>query len=224
MIQPPESGPRRGLDAALAERKQARREQMRRLAHQAERLVQARDTLTERLVAFQRNVDELVRTTPTSPRLPARSSAMVNGALALAPRAVELEPAGDAVVALRPGTDEDGAAVPWQTDQRLTLGPVEVLPVRQTVICGAHSHRLTPTEWQLLAYMMAHPRKVLTRAELAAGAWGPGFSSRASEVEVYISRLRKQLEWDGARVIETVRGSGYWLTESPQPRLPDTLR
>ena len=46
--------------------------------------------------------------------------------------------------------------------------------------------------------------KQLTRAELATGAWGAGFASRASEVEVYISRLRKKLEWDGGRLIETV--------------------
>jgi DNA-binding response OmpR family regulator len=112
--------------------------------------------------------------------------------------------------------DVGGSPAPWQSDQRLSLGPLEVLPVRQTVVNGSRSFRLTPTEWQLLAHLMAHPGEVLSRAELATGAWGPGFASRASEVEVYISRLRKKLEWEGTRLIETVRGSGYRLTEVPQ--------
>jgi DNA-binding response OmpR family regulator len=110
----------------------------------------------------------------------------------------------------------------WRNDQRLTLGALEVLPMRQTVVNGTRMHRLTPTEWQLLAYLMARPGEVLTRSELAVGAWGAGFASRDSEVEVYVSRLRKKLETaHGGRLIETVRGSGYRLTEAPEVYAPE---
>jgi DNA-binding response OmpR family regulator len=186
-----------------------RSEQMQRLVEQTERLSRTRAALEERLIACQRTVERLVRTRRGATRVLAPTSWAIPGAVvsqATAPdRELEPEP-----------VDGNGAAATWQSDQRLSLGPLEVLPVRQTVVNGARSFRLTPTEWQLLAHLMANPGQVLTRAELATGAWGPGFASRASEVEVYISRLRKKLEWEGGRLIETVRGSGYRLTEVPQ--------
>jgi DNA-binding winged helix-turn-helix (wHTH) protein len=192
-----------------------RSEQLRRLVEQTERLTRTRTTLEERLVDVQRNVERLVRAAPGAKRAVAPTSWAIPGAVVVDPAA---SPDGELE---RAAADGNGAAAAWQSDQRLSLGPLEVLPMRQTVVNGAHSFRLTPTEWQLLAYLMAHPGEVLTRAELATGAWGAGFASRASEVEVYISRLRKKLEWDGGRLIETVRGSGYRLTEAPQVTVPD---
>jgi DNA-binding response OmpR family regulator len=192
-----------------------RSEQLQRLAEQTERLMRTRTMLEERLVACRRTVERLARTAPGAKRALAPTSWSIPGAVvhsrAVAPGS-DLEPEP---------VDGNGAATTWHSDQRFSLGPLEVLPVRQTVVNGTRSFRLTPTEWQLLAHLMAHPGEVLTRAELATGAWGAGFASRASEVEVYISRLRKKLEWEGGRLIETVRGSGYRLTETPQLAVPE---
>lgn len=194
------------LGASKAERH--RSEHLARLVAQTERLTQTSLVLEERLVACQRTVDSLTRRAVVQ-RSRAPMQVANNGALAMSPA----WDAGDETA-----VDVDGVVrlTSWQSDQRLLLGALEIFPVRQTVVNGGHTHRLTPTEWQLLAHLMAHPGEVLSRAQLATGAWGPGFASRASEVEVYISRLRKKLEWDGGRLIETVRGSGYRLTEAPQ--------
>jgi DNA-binding response OmpR family regulator len=90
------------------------------------------------------------------------------------------------------------------------LGGVEIHLARQTIRHSSGSHRVTPTEWQLLTFLLAHPALVHSRLELAAGAWGPGFAERNSEVEVYVSRLRRKLGPASAR-LETVRGRGYRL-------------
>jgi len=90
------------------------------------------------------------------------------------------------------------------------LGGVEIHLARQTIRHSSGIHRVTPTEWQLLTFLLAHPSAVHSRLELAAGAWGPGYAERSSEVEVYVSRLRRKLGPASAR-LETVRGRGYRL-------------
>jgi DNA-binding response OmpR family regulator len=101
---------------------------------------------------------------------------------------------------------------------RRLVGPValhgfQVDPGRHTVRLGDRHALLTPNEWQLFALMLAEPGRTFTREELATGAWGRGYCGRDSEVEVYISRLRRKLETDprSPLMIETVRGSGYRL-------------
>jgi DNA-binding response OmpR family regulator len=95
------------------------------------------------------------------------------------------------------------------------LGAAEVLVARQAIRHSGSTQRLTPTEWQLLAFLLAHPSVPHTRVDLAAGAWGPGFAERNSEVEVYVSRLRRKLGPAGA-LLETVRGRGYRLLLEPR--------
>jgi DNA-binding response OmpR family regulator len=97
------------------------------------------------------------------------------------------------------------------------LGTVEVVLQRQAIRDGRSTRRLTPTEWQLLLFLLASPGTVHSRADLAAGAWGAGYHGRNSEVEVYVSRLRRKLGSAG-RLLETVRGEGYRLVANdPAP-------
>jgi DNA-binding response OmpR family regulator len=93
------------------------------------------------------------------------------------------------------------------------IGEAEVVTARQVVRNGHGAARLTPTEWQLLVFLLSNPDVVHTRAHLAAGAWGAGYEGRDSEVEVYVSRLRRKLGSAG-RLLETVRGQGYRLVLS----------
>ena len=102
------------------------------------------------------------------------------------------------------------------------LGGAEIHLARQTISHPSGDHRVTPTEWQLLTFLMAHPSVVHSRLELAAGAWGPGFAERNSEVEVYVSRLRRKLGPASTR-LETVRGRGYRLRLDPWDDLPVSL-
>jgi DNA-binding response OmpR family regulator len=94
------------------------------------------------------------------------------------------------------------------------LGDVEILVTKQAIRHNGGTHRLTPTEWQLFMFLLANPGVVHSRLDLASGAWGSGFAERNSEVEVYVSRLRRKLGPAGG-LLETVRGRGYQLVLPP---------
>jgi DNA-binding response OmpR family regulator len=94
----------------------------------------------------------------------------------------------------------------------LALGDgLRLYPDRRTVERDGRRQVLSQTEWQLFSFLLDNPGKVISRRELAAGAWGPGFASRGSQAELYVSRVRRRVERDPRhpRIIETVRGRGY---------------
>ena len=94
---------------------------------------------------------------------------------------------------------------------RMQIGELEFRRDRLELRSHSASVRLTPNESLLLSVLVDHPGIVLTREQLAAAAWGKGFEGRRSEVELYVSRLRRKLQQlrRGSRLIETVRGRGY---------------
>jgi two-component system, OmpR family, response regulator NblR len=73
---------------------------------------------------------------------------------------------------------------------------------------------LTMKEFELLKYLMAHPREVLTREQILENVWGYDFMGESNVIEVYIRYLRLKIEDEGEkRLIQTVRGVGYVLRE-----------
>ncbi|MFI7504465.1 response regulator transcription factor [Streptomyces sp. NPDC049687] len=68
---------------------------------------------------------------------------------------------------------------------------------------------LTAKEFDLLSLVMAHPRQVLSKAQILDRVWSGGFDGGGNLVEVYISSLRRKLDRGRAPVIQTVRGLGY---------------
>lgn len=74
---------------------------------------------------------------------------------------------------------------------------------------------LTMKEFELLKYLMEHPREVLTREQILENVWGYDFMGESNVIEVYIRYLRLKLEDEGQkRLIQTVRGVGYVLRET----------
>jgi two-component system, OmpR family, phosphate regulon response regulator PhoB len=76
----------------------------------------------------------------------------------------------------------------------------------------AHGTRveLSPSEFRLLHFLMTHPERVYSRAQLLDHVWGDHVFIEERTVDVHIRRLRKALEPSGHdRLIDTVRGSGY---------------
>ena len=72
------------------------------------------------------------------------------------------------------------------------------------------------TEFRLLHFLMTHPERVHSRAQLLDRVWGDHVFIEERTVDVHIRRLRKALEPSGHdRLIDTVRGSGYGLRKSP---------
>jgi two-component system response regulator MprA len=91
----------------------------------------------------------------------------------------------------------------------LSLDP----PTRETRR-GARRFDLTPREFDLLAYLLRHPRQVLPRERILRAVWGDDFYGDDSVIEVYVGYLRAKTEAGGEpRLIQTVRGVGYVLRE-----------
>jgi DNA-binding response OmpR family regulator len=96
--------------------------------------------------------------------------------------------------------------------QVVNIGGLQLDPMRHTVVLpGDKKADLTPTESQLLHCLMRNPGKVLTREVLMAHAWDDAQGREASQVDVYIHRLRSKIESDPSRprFIHTVWGLGY---------------
>jgi DNA-binding response OmpR family regulator len=72
--------------------------------------------------------------------------------------------------------------------------------------------RLSNTEFELLAYLMQHPGRVLTREQIHRAVWNYTHDPATNIVDVYIGYLRRKLRTDGRDVpISTVRARGYRL-------------
>ena len=73
---------------------------------------------------------------------------------------------------------------------------------------------LTMKEFELLKYLMSHPKKVLKRDKILENVWGYDFQGESNVIEVYIRYLRLKMESENQkRLIHTVRGVGYVLRE-----------
>src|SRR3990172_842517 len=95
--------------------------------------------------------------------------------------------------------------------------PVEISglcldPVAHRVTGAGQPLALGPTEFRMLHYLMTHPNRVYSRAQLLDEVWGDHVFIEERTVDVHIRRLRQALAPSGhAALIETVRGSGYAL-------------
>ncbi len=71
---------------------------------------------------------------------------------------------------------------------------------------------LSKKEFQLLFTFLAHKNRVLSRADLSEEVWGDPLDEKSNVIDVYIRSLRNKLGED-RKLIQTVRGHGYLLTE-----------
>ena len=91
----------------------------------------------------------------------------------------------------------------------LECGPVRVDTRSSRVTVDGRAIKLTSLEYRLLAYMMHHRDRVISRTELVEHLYDQDFDRDSNTIEVFVVRLRRKL---GKDVIETVRGLGYRLT------------
>ncbi|MEY9875547.1 two-component system KDP operon response regulator KdpE [Streptacidiphilus sp. MAP12-33] len=76
---------------------------------------------------------------------------------------------------------------------------------------GITAVRLTPTEWRILAVLLAHPGKLVTGHQILQQVWGPGHEQKTNYLRVYFAGLRRKLEREPARPrhLLTEPGMGY---------------
>jgi len=70
---------------------------------------------------------------------------------------------------------------------------------------------LTPIEYRLLSFLVAHPDCVLTHRQLLKSVWGPGHTDDTHYVRIYMGHLRRKIEADPTRPVHllTETGVGY---------------
>jgi len=99
------------------------------------------------------------------------------------------------------------------TPEVLRVGPLVMDHSRREVTCEGRPIELTPTEFALLATLMAQPGRVFSRADLLEAVQGVAFETYERTIDAHIKNLRKKLTVspNTADLIVTVRGVGYKL-------------
>ncbi len=88
----------------------------------------------------------------------------------------------------------------------LVCGPLRVDTRASRVVVDGTPIKLTSHEYRLLAYLMHHQGRVVSRTELVEHLYDQDFDRDSNTIEVFVGRLRKKL---GVDVIQTIRGLGY---------------
>jgi two-component system response regulator RegX3 len=106
-----------------------------------------------------------------------------------------------------------GKRQPVPSGERYEASGVVLDEVTHEVVRDGSPVDLTPREFELLACLMRHKGKVLSRDQLLRQAWGWEIVVETKTVDTHIKRLRDKLEAAGVdpAIVETVRGYGYRL-------------
>lgn len=98
-------------------------------------------------------------------------------------------------------------------EETLQVGPLVLDPASYTVHIDGQSANIKGSEFRLLKFLMEHPERVYSRAQLLDHVWGRNAFLEERTVDVHILRLRKLLKAGGAdKLVQTVRGAGYKLS------------
>ena len=76
---------------------------------------------------------------------------------------------------------------------------------------GDRAIELSPTEFNLLRYLLLNAKKVVSKAQILDHVWRYDFGGDAGVVETYVSYLRRKVDVEKPNLIHTVRGVGYSL-------------
>lgn len=138
---------------------------------------------------------------------------------------------GDRIECLESGAD-DYFLTPYRSDDFIKLVNAYLQPsaasgeqlrfadltldlAQRHVMRGNRLIELTMKEFELLKYLMEHPREVLTRKQILESVWGYDFIGESNVIEVYIRYLRLKIDGENdKRLIQTVRSVGYVLREN----------
>jgi two-component system, OmpR family, phosphate regulon response regulator PhoB len=108
---------------------------------------------------------------------------------------------------------------PQALDEAVTVSGLSLDPATRRVTAPVDGQvreaKLGPTEFRLLHFLMTHPERVHSRAQLLDRVWGDHVFIEERTVDVHVKRLREALApVNCSHLVETVRGAGYRLTES----------
>jgi two-component system KDP operon response regulator KdpE len=112
------------------------------------------------------------------------------------------------------------AAFRTDPEAPICIGNIEMDPARRLVRKAGEAVHLTPKEFDLLRYLMAHAGLPITHARLLHAVWGPEYGGELEYLRTFIRQLRKKLEDDAAEPAYLLTDShiGYRFAEAkPEP-------
>jgi len=104
---------------------------------------------------------------------------------------------------------------PEALDNAVTVGALTIDPATRRVTSQGREVKIGATEFRLLHFLMTHPERVHSRAQLLDRVWGDHVFIEERTVDVHVKRLRESLSGVNCQqMIETVRGAGYRMTHA----------
>lgn len=102
------------------------------------------------------------------------------------------------------------SVAPAAPDEMIDLGAIKLNHGQRRVTVHGQLIDLGPTEYRLLHFLLRHPDRVYSRAQLLNHVWHNTVELQDRTVDVYIARVRNLLESNGLiGAIETIRAVGY---------------
>jgi two-component system OmpR family response regulator len=95
-----------------------------------------------------------------------------------------------------------------QETTRLTAGDVSLDLVTREVTCAGKPVELQPREFTLLAFLLRHAGRPVSKTKILEHVWDYSFDPQTNVVDVVMHRLRAKIDPDHTR-LETLRGVGY---------------
>jgi two-component system KDP operon response regulator KdpE len=90
--------------------------------------------------------------------------------------------------------------LPLVEDEAIRLGNGIVISLAtRRVLRDGKELRLTPKEFELLSYLLAHPDTAIPHAKLLQAVWGPDYGNQVEYLRVFMNQLRKKIEADPAQ-------------------------
>lgn len=170
-----------GLPKGLSGCEVARR--LRRSANMGVIVVTGSDELADEEAALDAGADDYLTKPVTAPILLARVRALLRR--------------------LRPASEEVHQ-----------VGDVLVDDARHVITIRGRPVETTPIEYRIFLMLARQPGRPASKEQILRDVWGPEYLGNGHErrlVEVHVSRLRRKLEMESGRIIDTVRGAGYVL-------------
>ena len=100
-----------------------------------------------------------------------------------------------------------------RTDAVVSCGDLSLDDEAHLVVRGGEEVSLSPTEFNLLRFLLQNKGRVMSKAQILDHVWQYDFGGEGGVVETYIGYLRRKLDNREPRLIHTIRGVGYTIRE-----------
>ena len=105
-----------------------------------------------------------------------------------------------------------------RTRSPMTVGDLHIDPARMVATRGTDRIELTTRQFHVLEHLVRHAGQVVSKQDLLDAVWSSDFDGDPNIVEVYVHRLRRQIDEPfGRHSLQTVRGAGYRLIDETVP-------